>query len=341
VDDEVYRESRMRWARKQSRPDEGDGWLKGANLWLMTSTGKLLSGHARGPEGLAPALREVLAAYAKLPAAERRAPKVESEMKPQVPPPQGGLVLTIYDRPLARAGLEASATAVRYRLPEGDDFGGLRTSAPHGQRSSLWLTAEECRALVPDHPQKGQTCQVDGKLARRLWLHGLVPQSLWVVSGTWSPDSVREGNLHLTVEDVSAQTLRMRIYGSVVLVGLNGHFKENPALKGEKRYDARLEGVLVYDRKQENFVRWDMAALGDYSGEWFVQNWGKRWQPATPETPMPLAFAFELDQTAYELPPERRRPRSFMHAYVFRVREQFYWDADAWLEYWKKTGRTR
>ena len=45
---------------------------------------------------------------------------------------------------------------------------------------------------------------------------------------------------------------------------------------------------------------------------------------------------FEVDQTAYDLPPERRRPRSFMHAYTFKDREEFYWDPDKWLDDWKR-----
>jgi hypothetical protein len=36
------------------------------------------------------------------------------------------------------------------------------------------------------------------------------------------------------------------------------------------------------------------------------------------------------------LAPERRRPRSFIHAYIFKVREEHYWDPDKWLEEWKK-----
>jgi hypothetical protein len=60
------------------------------------------------------------------------------------------------------------------------------------------------------------------------------------------------------------------------------------------------------------------------------------WQEATREAPLPLAFAFEIDSTAYDLPPERRRPRSFMHAYIFQNREEHYWDPDKWLEDWKK-----
>ena len=62
-----------------------------------------------------------------------------------------------------------------------------------------------------------------------------------------------------------------------------------------------------------------MAALGDYTGRWFAGN--KGWKEATAEAPLALGFAFELDQTAYELPPERRRPRSFIHAYIFKDRE--------------------
>jgi hypothetical protein len=90
----------------------------------------------------------------------------------------------------------------------------------------------------------------------------------------------------------------------------------------------------VYDRAKGKIVRWDMAVLGDYSGRWFAGNSG--WKEATPESPMPLGFAFEVDQTAYDLPPERRRPRSFIHAYMFKEREEFYWDPDKWLDDWKK-----
>ena len=77
-----------------------------------------------------------------------------------------------------------------------------------------------------------------------------------------------------------------------------------------------------------------MVALGDYTGRWFTGH--KGWQEAVSEAPLPLAFAFELDLTAYDLPPEHRRPRSFMHAYMFRNREEYYWDPDLWLEDWTK-----
>lgn len=302
--------------------------MQGTNLVLMTATGRLLSGTVKGRDGLAQGLRDVLTDYAKLPEAERRPASVEGEIQPQQPPPAGGLVLTIYDRPLGR-GEDG-----QYRHPAGQDFGGLRTHAPAGQRSSLWLTKEECQSLIPANPQQGQTQPVPAKLAKRIFLYGLVPQTLWVVEGNWLPTSVREGDLKLTVEEVTARQVRLRISGSVLLVGMSGH---QGFEKVEKRYDASLEGVLLYDHAEGKIVRWDMAALGDYRGEWFAGE--KRWQEATADAPMPLGFAFEIDPTAYELPPERRRPRSFMHAYIFRVNEGHYWDPDRWEEDWKKRQR--
>jgi hypothetical protein len=297
----------------------------------MTSGGKLLTGRVKPKDGLAPALQEVLNAYAKLPEADRKPKTVEGEVKPQPAPPEGGLVLTIYDRPLGRS------KEGQYRHPEGDDCGGFRTHAPHGQRSSLWLTKEECAALVPEEPVKGQTQKVPAKLFKRIALYGLMPQTLWVVEESWKPDSVQAGDLEATVEEVSAQTIKMRVHGSVLLSGMGvlHTWPDRKFIKNiENRLDARLEGVIVYDRAKTKITRWDMAILGDYTGRWFAGN--KGWKEATPEEPMILGFAFEIDQTAYDLPPERRRPRSFMHAYTFREREAFYWDPDKWLDDWKK-----
>ncbi len=102
----------------------------------------------------------------------------------------------------------------------------------------------------------------------------------------------------------------------------------------ENRYDASFEGIIEFDKAKNRITRFDVTTLGDFSGRWFAGNIG--WKEATTKEPLPLGFSFELDATAYELPSERRRPRSFMHAYVFRTQEQHYWDPDAWLADWKK-----
>lgn len=298
----------------------------------MTSSGRLLQSSVKGRDGLAQGLQEVLDAYAKLPETERRPKAVDGEIKPQPAPPTNGLVLTIYDRPLGR---DAKS---QYRLPDSDDFGGLRTHAPHGQRSSLWLKEEEWRSLLPSRiPKKGQLFKVPSKLAKRIWLYGLVPQTLWVVEESWRPDSVRDGELLVSVIEVTEQLVRVRLHGSVLLSapGVLHTWPDRKFVKNiENRYDARLEGVLEFDRVNNKVTRFDLATLGDFSGRWFAGN--KGWQEATPEAPLPVGFAFELDPTAYELAAERRRPRSFMHAYIFRTREDHYWDPELWLNDWKK-----
>ena len=246
-------------------------------------------------------------------------------------PPPGGVVLTVYDRPLVR---DADGS---YRHTKGkpDD---LSLTAPAGQRTTLWLTAEECASLIPANPAKGATHDVPTNLMKRIYLFGCWPQSIWVVEGAWLPNSVREGNIKLTVEDVTPQTIRMRLHGAALLIGKNGHTKE--VKEGETRYDARVEGVIVYDRSKKEITRWDMASLGDYSGEWFSQN--ARWQLATPESPLRLGVSFELDQSDYAFP-DRRRPRGFVHGYIFggdrpghEAQERWYWDPEKWEADWKK-----
>jgi hypothetical protein len=312
----------------------GSGWVLGSQFVVTTSAGCSLSSRV-GRDGAAQALKNILEAYAKLPEAERRASAVEGEAKPMPAPPPGGVVLTTYDRPLVR---DADG---RYRLPIGGDINSdaRRLAAPAGQRSTLWLTEDECKSLIPQDPRKGDTIQVPAKLAKRIFLFGLWPQSLWVVEGAWLPNSVREGQIKVTVEEVTEQTVRMHLSGAVLLVGKNGHTKE--VKEGEIRYDARLEGVLVYDRGEKRITRWDMAALGDYTGEWFAED-GKRWREATPDAPLRLGVAFELDRSDYDFP-ERRRPRGFVHGYIFagdrpghEAQEQYYWDPEKWEANWKK-----
>jgi hypothetical protein len=282
-------------------------------------------------KSMAPALRDVLADYAKLPKAERKPKSVEGKVMPCAAPPPGGLVLTIFDRVLGR---DEKGTV---RLPQGRDLGGDRPHAPHGQRSSLWLTKEEWQSLVPKAPRKGQTYAVPANLAKRIFLYGLWPHSLWVVTHSWRPDSVRSGELRLTVEEATEKELRLRIHGDVVLSAKAGHIKypTGKIIKEvENRYDGRIEGVLVYDRTKKQFTRWDMVSLGDYIGTWFAGNEG--WKLGTPEAPLALGFAFQLDQSDYEVPAERRRPKSFVHSYIFRDREAFYWSPEKWEADWKK-----
>jgi hypothetical protein len=138
------------------------------------------------------------------------------------------------------------------------------------------------------------------KVAKRIWLYGLVPQSLWVVEEMWKPNSAREGEVYLTVEEDTPEAIRMRVHGSVLLTGpgILHEWPERKFIKNiENRYDARLEGAIEYDRTNQQITRFDLTALGDFSGRWF--GGPKGWNLATPEAPLALAFAFEIDRSAY------------------------------------------
>lgn len=308
-----------------------EGRLRGTQLVLMTSTGRLLSGAVKDKNSLAQGLQDILDAYAKLPEADRRARAVESVAKPQQAPPAGGVVLTIHDRLIWRD------QDGRYRLAQGSDLGDRNPGWLAGQRSSLWLTEAECKSLLPLDPQKGKTQMVPSKLAKRIWLFGLLPYTPASSQAIWAPDSVRQGELKLTVEEVSPLAIRMRIHGSVVLVGPpNWDLVTTPGLglkdrkDLENRYEARLEGLLVYDRAKNRIADWEMVALGDYIGMLRRVAWHG------PESPLPLGIAFKLDRSDYELPPERRRPPPMVYAHTLKNKEQYYWDPEKWEADWKK-----
>lgn len=174
-------------------------------------------------------------------------------------------------------------------------------------------------------------------LTKRLLLIHLHPQTAFVLEQTWRPTSWQKGELNLTVEAVSPQEVRLRVHGSVLLED-KPQFKLNPPPQDLKdllnRYDARVEGVLVYDRSKEKIVRWDMAVLGDYTGVW--RDYRKDRERNCCVAPVPMGFTFELDPSDYEVPPERRRARSFMLNYVFQGREPWYFDPVKWEEDWRK-----
>jgi hypothetical protein len=319
---------------------KGEGWMRGFHpslIMMTTSNGRLLSGNVKGAD-LADGLREVLQEYAELPEADRRAKTIDEKELPVPELPAGGIVLTVYDRLLGR---DADG---QYRLPKKDDCEIY--FAPGAQRSSLIITQEEWKALLPASPKQGETYAAPAKLTRRIWLFGLYQSYVCTGGYLWPPDSVRAGELNVTVEEVSPKAVRLRLHGSVLLsaaspiaalgqsVRLN-KLKDEGVKEVEARYDARLEGTVIYDPSQQKIVRWDMTALGDYTG--ICGNMGSADDPAGggwtyTKQQLPVGFAFEIDASAYQLPAERRRPMPIFLVHTFRGREHYYWDPLRWEE---------
>jgi hypothetical protein len=306
--------------------------VPGTTLWVVTCTGQTVPAHkaAVKKDGLAGQLRQVAELYAQLPESERKpARPIADENRPMPAPPPGGLVLTVYDVPL---------------LPAEDGLcsGGGSHGIPGPQRQSLWLTEAEWKSLVPENARPGATLDVPDKLVRRICLFGLRPATAWHVEHFWDPDSVRRGEIKLTALEATASAVRMRVHGSVLLAKKSG-IKTRPDSKVETppdledRYDARLEGLLVYDPRQKKITKWEMVVLGDLLGAYWPNIGGPTSRNFTKE-PVAVGFAFELDQSDSELPAERRRQAPYLVAHTFKgpQRQAYYWDLEKWEADWKK-----
>jgi hypothetical protein len=300
--------------------------VPGTTLWTMTSSGQMVPAHkANRKEGLAATLRQVADFYAQLPESERKPSQtITDDNRPMPAPPTGGLVLTIYDVPL----LPSDAGLCN---------GGGNAGIPGPQRQSLWLTEAEWKSLLPDNPRPGTSLEVPAKLVKRICLFGLRSATAWHVEHFWDPDSVRKGDIRLTTTEVTDAGVRMRVHGSVLLVKKSG-IKTRPDSKIdtppelEDRYDARVEGQLVYDLRQKKITRWEMVVLGDHQGAYWPNiNRGKTACNFTTD-PVAIGFSFELDPSDYELPAERRRQAPYLVAHTFKgpQRQAYYWDPDRW-----------
>src|SRR5262249_32896205 len=118
--------------------------------------------------------------------------------------------------------------------------------------------------------------------------------------GPRRPEHVRSQEMHLTVEEVTAAKLRLRLAGEAKGVS----FGPGYGVKGKAgRVDGfRLWGVVESDRRAGAFTRFDAVALSE-TGHY--DEHGKK--------VMPLGVAFEL--TAAKAPADRVRPSSYFQNY--------------------------
>jgi hypothetical protein len=216
------------------------------------------------------------------------------------------------------------------------EFGGRShgNSLPGGlyepQREWLWLTAEEAKSLAPGERSKGETYDVPPAIRQRIFLFYLYNWFSNSGGGYWGPRLLKSGELTLTVEDRTADKVRLNLAGTALFEGLigkgtppHGGYMMGPSPESGQKdvpdpyeisYDARISGVLEYDTAAARFTRFDAVALGDYRGHWGL---------ALKVKPVPVGFAFQLDPR--DVPPEGR------HApFALSALQDFYWTADKW-----------
>jgi hypothetical protein len=209
-------------------------------------------------------------------------------------PPEGGLVLKVFARPLQR---DKPGSQLRiYRNEK------AHLSKEPG-RDHLWMTATEAKSLLPAKLQRGASKAVPPALVDRLCRRYLI--DLVRIGGEGGPrrrEDVVSQQLTMTVEEVAEQHVRLRLEGSAVY---KTRGRENGVPLGERRDTFDVRGVVEVNRISGQFRRFDAVALCETG---HFDEIGRKL--------MPLGIAFEL--TAAKKPIDRVRPHSFYREYFGR-----------------------
>lgn len=274
----------------------------------MTASGKFLCAHTPGSicRDCNPAT--ALQRWRDLPERERvpGAALVGSSgmVDSKVPtPPPGALILQVFESRLT-----------------GDLKGELRRRQKHetfswGEyepgRDQIWLSEAEWKTLVPPDRKKGKRFPLPAGVARRM----IARLTDWSEANgaRWEPQHVRSQDLTLTVEDVSATTVRLRLEGAVRLAhdapkeGVSYHpalrplHHEDP--KAFARFDGQVLGFLTYDVDRSAFTRFDVVALGEYVGPLLNSYRNEDRQTFYLIKPCPLGVSFEIARPGLVVPP--------------------------------------
>ncbi|MDW8266880.1 MAG: hypothetical protein RMJ52_16285 [Gemmataceae bacterium] len=274
----------------------------GINKQWVTSAGYFSCVSVSGKYLGQMASAKVLDEFRKLPEEERQPGAVSiPDLKPSeqvIPaPPEGGLVIRVYGRFLAR---DADQGLRRIR---GEDFPQLRGKEAdirylrfllEPNTEYMWLTKREWQSLVPVQPTKGDKLAVASAIANRIARFHLSPRrALTSEDGIIALRQVKAARLTLLVEEVTGERIILRLVG---FVHHGSDYDETKATSPNGPlgfgFANELHGILEYDRRKERFVRFDIVAPGEVWGRWGDANGNSQ----TIERPgrSPIGFAFEL-----------------------------------------------
>jgi hypothetical protein len=247
------------------------------------------SQHVESPTGkpLGTDLREALSQWKRLPDVDRRTATEAQEIK-RPPPPPGALVVRVFQRYLKRLpdGEFDRFTAEDAAKIPGWGYGSTINGKPiynEPMPDTMWLTESEWKSLVPQNGEKGWRYPVPERVRNKIFRYHLA-NGVTSLPGLWAPESIKSGEITLTVEGGAKGAVRLRLEGSAILNG------------GSVGYDAKLSGVLEFDPRRQLFSRFDVVAVGIYRGD-----------PKHGEEGIPLGIAFEAadGKSASDLVPPR------------------------------------
>ena len=206
----------------------------------------------------------VLEKFQELPEAERKPGALSfgklAATEQLIPaPPDGGLVLRVHARFLARDDKgqlrHAQTTDFPLMLAKANV---LRSWNLFLQPNTeyMWLTRDELRALVPASPMKRQQLKVDPAIAMRMARFHLTPQRATTSEGgIIHPKRVKEARLKLKVESVTPHKIQMKLEGRV---HCGSDFEPDKAITPNgplaQGYATPIDRRLEYDRTKRAFT---------------------------------------------------------------------------------------
>lgn len=295
------------WYQRRREDDEGEFFRKVANqgprkgeggatrqgIYCFTAAGQLLAYKNAGqaPDVMRDVLKNGLAAWNKLPPAERKPGAVQVD-GPRVldatyarNPPAGGLVVNVFTRALDRDANGKFCDA-KCKTGSGDEVG----------RDHLWLTQVEQQSLAPVNATVGQRIPLSRAIAERILRFHLVDNTRGEPP-MWRVADIRTCDINLTVESVNAVGVTLRMQGHVLLAT-----SEDPQ-DAQRGFDAKLTGQVHYDSAKRKIDRFDLIAIGDHWGE------GSFTRGARPgRTPLGVAFELASEKSLdFLVPPQGAR----------------------------------
>lgn len=273
------------WYQRRRKDDEGEFFRKMADqgprkgtggstrqgIYTFTAAGDLLEFKNAGQDADATLeqLQRALKKWNALPAAKRKPGGIEVPAHGKLDanysrtPPEGGLIVKVHGRILDEKNGE-------YKRGTCDSPAGMKAS-----RDFLWLTAADVKAMSPPAGELGVKYSLPQSVARRIARFHLVDNTLGEPK-FWSAAEVRECELHLRAVTQAKDQVEQRLEGTVSL--------KNE--KGDRGYEARMSGTLVFDLKTKTYTAFNVVAVGDHWGDDTVTSSGSR--PG--KTPYGVAF---------------------------------------------------
>jgi hypothetical protein len=268
------------------RGNAGDNTRQGR--YVFTAAGKFLGfNNNRGPDRILAMLRQSLAAWEKLPDAERRPAGVVGEVVPEArfhrPLPRDGAVVKVYTRVLEKKP-DGSLAACSAPAAENGDFAhrGFGAAIDH-----LWLRAGDVSALIPDkNAAPGRAVPFPDVVAQRIARFHLTDNTRGEPPH-WSREEVKQLEFFVTAESPT----RAKLSGTVRL----------ETKDGRRGFSGTLEGWL--EHRDGKLTELRAAAVGEHWGESSLTRGARSGKS-------PIGFALVLcpdPKAADSIPPQAAR----------------------------------